>query len=77
MAEMMVVPPIVSYIDRANQNYKKMKEDEKTKSCQFTAKEEEPDIYMEETKEPTAPVANNSQTLSQQLTAAKSPEEKR
>ena len=29
MAEMMVVPPIVQYVDRANQNYKKMKEEEK------------------------------------------------
>ena len=27
MAEMMVVPPIVQYIDGANQNYKKMKEE--------------------------------------------------
>ena len=34
-------------------------------------------MYMEETKEISAPVANNKQTLSQQLAAAKTPEEKR
>ena len=76
MAELMIEPPVIAFINRANEQYKKEKAEKKTQVSQFKPKEEsDDDMYAEE--QPQAPQVNLAISLSDQLAKAKSPEEKR
>ena len=76
MAELMIMPPVVAYISRANEQYKKDLAAKKAQVGQFKPQQdEEEDMYAEEPT--TTPQMNTSLSLSEQLAKAKTPEEKR
>ena len=76
MAELMIEPPVIAFINRANEQYKKEKAEKKTQVSQFKPKEEsDDDMYAEE--QLSAPQVNLAISLSDQLAQAKTPEEKR
>ena len=76
MAELMIEPPVMAYINRANEQYKKQKAEKVSQVSQFKPKEEsDDDMYAEE--QPSAPQVNFAISLSDQLAQAKTPEEKR
>ena len=67
MAELMIEPPVIAYINRANEQYKKVRELEKiSQVSQFNPKEEEnDDMYADE--QPATPKVNLAISLSDQL----------
>ena len=66
MAELMIEPPVIAFINRANEQYKKEKAEKKTQVSQFKPKEEsDDDMYAEE--QPQAPQVNLAISLSDQL----------
>ena len=76
MAELMIEPPVMAYINRANEQYKKQKAENISQVSQFKPKEEsDDDMYAEE--QPSTPQVNLAISLSDQLAQAKTPEEKR
>ena len=76
MAELMIEPPVMAYINRANEQYKKQKAEKISQVSQFKPKEEsDDDMYAEE--QPSAPQVNLALSLSDQLAQAKTLEEKR
>ena len=76
MAELMIEPPVMAYINRANEQYKKQKAEKISQVSQFKPKEEsDDDMYAEE--QPSTPQVNLAISLSDQLAQAKTPEEKR
>ena len=66
MAELMIEPPVIAYINRANEQYKKEKAEKISQVSQFKPKEEEnDDMYADE--QPATPKINLAISLSDQL----------
>ena len=74
LAVMMALPPIMNFVERANETYKKQKEEAKQNASQPKQADRQ-DVQMEE--ESKEPRPKNNQPLSQQLATANSPQERR